>query len=102
MVDTGGLSSTCKDSSLNFFLHSQQVSLIVEADPEVLGDNRVQMAVEGRFQDSNISAREAALEIVGRHIASHPDVGQKVLWLPMLVLHANWVCFRPLTARFFV
>ncbi|XP_022774564.1 sister chromatid cohesion protein SCC2-like isoform X2 [Durio zibethinus] len=53
------------------------VSIIVEADPEVLGDRRVQVAVEGRFCDSAISVREAALELVGRHIASHPDVGLK-------------------------
>ncbi|XP_022750718.1 sister chromatid cohesion protein SCC2-like isoform X2 [Durio zibethinus] len=53
------------------------VSIIVEADPEVLGDKRVQVAVEGRFCDSAISVREAALELVGRHIASHPDVGLK-------------------------
>ncbi|KAI3866659.1 hypothetical protein MKW92_002805 [Papaver armeniacum] len=50
------------------------VSLIVEADPEVLCEKRVQSAVEGRFCDSAISVREAALELVGRHIASHPDV----------------------------
>ncbi|KAL0332141.1 UNVERIFIED_CONTAM: Sister chromatid cohesion protein SCC2 [Sesamum calycinum] len=53
------------------------VSIIVEADPEVLGDKLVQTAVEGRFCDSAISVREAALELVGRHIASHPDVGLK-------------------------
>lgn len=51
------------------------VSIIVEADPDVLRDKRVQLAVEGRFCDSAISVREAALELVGRHIASHPDVG---------------------------
>lgn len=39
------------------------------------------MAVEGRFCDSAISVREAALELVGRYIASHPDVGLKVNWL---------------------
>jgi Asp-tRNA(Asn)/Glu-tRNA(Gln) amidotransferase B subunit len=50
----------------------------VEADPEVLRDKRVQAAVEGRFCDSAISVREAALELVGRHIASHPDVGLQV------------------------
>ncbi|KAG0481441.1 hypothetical protein HPP92_012299 [Vanilla planifolia] len=53
------------------------VSAIVEADPEVLCDERVQAAVEGRFCDSAISVREAALELVGRYIASHPDVGLK-------------------------
>ncbi|KAK6928115.1 Sister chromatid cohesion C-terminal domain [Dillenia turbinata] len=51
------------------------VSIIVEADPEVLREKRVQSAVEGRFCDSAISVREAALELVGRHIASHPAVG---------------------------
>ena len=59
-------------------LYDEQVSIIVEADPQVLGDKRVQSAVEGRFCDSAISVREAALELVGRHIASHPDVGLKV------------------------
>ncbi|GAB2299288.1 hypothetical protein Dimus_033359 [Dionaea muscipula] len=53
------------------------VSMIVEADPDVLCDERVQSAVEGRFCDSAISVREAALELVGRYIASHPDVGLK-------------------------
>ncbi|GAA0182989.1 chromatin/chromatin-binding, or -regulatory protein [Lithospermum erythrorhizon] len=53
------------------------VSIIVEADPEVLCDKLVQTAVEGRFCDQAISVREAALELVGRHIASHPDVGLK-------------------------
>ncbi|PKU66619.1 sister chromatid cohesion protein SCC2 isoform X2 [Dendrobium catenatum] len=53
------------------------VSSIVEADPEVLCDERVQSAVEGRFCDSAISVREAALELVGRYIASHPEVGLK-------------------------
>ncbi|KAK1297401.1 hypothetical protein QJS10_CPB15g01459 [Acorus calamus] len=53
------------------------VSNIVEADPEVLCEKNVQCAVEGRFCDSAISVREAALELVGKHIASHPDVGLK-------------------------
>ncbi|KAL6013457.1 hypothetical protein ACLOJK_003955 [Asimina triloba] len=53
------------------------VSVIVEADPEFLCEKHVQCAVEGRFCDSAISVREAALELVGRHIASHPDVGLK-------------------------
>ncbi|KAM3360909.1 hypothetical protein P3S68_015763 [Capsicum galapagoense] len=53
------------------------VSIIVKADPEVLGDKLVQTAVEWRFCDSAISARETALELVGRHIVSYPDVGLK-------------------------
>ncbi len=51
----------------------------------MLGDKRVQSAVEGRFCDSAISVREAALELVGRHIASHPDVGLKVSRLLKLI-----------------
>ncbi|CAL2258838.1 unnamed protein product [Prunus armeniaca] len=54
------------------------VSIIVEADLQVLGDKRVQSAVERKFCDSAISVREAALELVGRHIASHPDVAERV------------------------
>lgn len=64
--------------SSSYVKYDEQVSIIVEADPEVLCDERVQLAVEGRFCDSAISVREAALELVGRHIASHPDVGLKV------------------------
>lgn len=63
------------------------MSGIVEADPEVLRDKRVQAAVEGRFCDSAISVREAALELVGRHIASHPDVGLQVLVLCKMYRH---------------
>ncbi|XP_024530333.1 sister chromatid cohesion protein SCC2 isoform X2 [Selaginella moellendorffii] len=53
------------------------VSAIVEVDPGVLADERVQKAVEGRFMDSAISVREAAMELVGRHIVSRPDVAIK-------------------------
>eukprot|EP01018_Ginkgo_biloba_P004991 Gb_41687 [translate_table: standard] len=53
------------------------VSAIVEVDPGVLGDTRVKSAVEGRFLDSAISVREAAMELVGRHIVSRPDVAVK-------------------------
>lgn len=53
------------------------VSAIVEVDPSVLGDERVQRAVEGRFLDSAISVREAAMELVGRHIVSRPDFSLK-------------------------
>lgn len=69
----------------------------MEADPEVLGDKLVQTAVEGRFCDSAISVREAALELVGKHIASHPDVGLKVFWMLLLVCYA-FLCFGSLTS----
>jgi cohesin loading factor subunit SCC2 len=53
------------------------VSAVVEADPGVLGDERVQRAVEGRFLDSAISVREAAMELVGHHIVTRPDFAVK-------------------------
>lgn len=53
------------------------VGAIVEVDPSVLGDERVQRAVEGRFLDSAISVREAAMELVGRHIVNRPDFALK-------------------------
>lgn len=46
----------------------------------------MRLAVEGRFCDSAISVREAALELVGRHIASHPDVGLKACLHELLFL----------------
>jgi cohesin loading factor subunit SCC2 len=64
----------------------------VEVDPCVLGDERVQRAVEGRFLDSAISVREAAMELVGRHIVSRPDFALKVFvcvsCVPFLVFHS--------------
>eukprot|EP00850_Spirogloea_muscicola_P004012 SM000017S02752 [mRNA] locus=s17:65616:76186:- [translate_table: standard] len=48
------------------------VSAVVEVDPVVLGDERVQRAVGGRFLDSAISAREAATDLVGKHIIGYP------------------------------
>ncbi|CAM6093121.1 unnamed protein product [Calypogeia fissa] len=53
------------------------VSALVEVYPDILGDERVQRAVEGRFLDSAISVREAAMELVGRHIVSRPDFAVK-------------------------
>ncbi|KAF5189536.1 Sister chromatid cohesion protein scc2 [Thalictrum thalictroides] len=71
------LASLMENSSILRAKAMRAVSMIVEADPEVLCDERVKSKVEGRFCDSAISVREAALELVGRHIASHPDVGLK-------------------------
>eukprot|EP00850_Spirogloea_muscicola_P009938 SM000057S18368 [mRNA] locus=s57:218809:228803:+ [translate_table: standard] len=48
------------------------VSAVVEVDPLVLGDERVQRAVGGRFLDSAISVREAATDLVGKHIIGYP------------------------------
>lgn len=73
---------------LNLIANIIKVGAIVEVDPSVLGDERVQRAVEGRFLDSAISVREAAMELVGRHIVSRPDfalkVSVRVSWMPFL------------------
>lgn len=53
------------------------VSSIVEVDPGVLRDPRVQQAVEGRFLDAAISVREAAIDLIGKHIMLFPDVALK-------------------------
>eukprot|EP00899_Mesostigma_viride_P002145 jgi/Mesvir1/11931/Mv00267-RA.1 len=50
------------------------VSAVVEADPRVLGEARVQRSVEARFMDAGASVREAALELVGKHIVANKDV----------------------------
>eukprot|EP00898_Chlorokybus_atmophyticus_P000235 jgi/Chlat1/1211/Chrsp115S01676 len=49
------------------------VCAIVEADPNVLGEERVQRAVEARFLDNSISVRDAAMELVGKHIVANPS-----------------------------
>ena len=61
----------------------------MEVDPSVLGDERVQRAVEGRFLDSAISVREAAMELVGRHIVNRPDFALKVI---LLVYRCRFLC----------
>lgn len=53
------------------------VSSIVEVDPSVLRDSRVQRAVKERFLDAAISVREAAIDLVGKHIVLLPDVAVK-------------------------
>lgn len=56
----------------------------------------MRLAVEGRFCDSAISVREAALELVGRHIASHPDVGLKACLHKLLFLLDYYILYLPL------
>jgi hypothetical protein len=75
------------------------VSAVVEADPGVLGDERVQRAVEGRFLDSAISVREAAMELVGHHIVTRPDFAVKVLFSQDLSLPMNRISSRVATVE---
>ncbi len=71
----------------------------MEADPGVLGDERVQRAVEGRFLDSAISVREAAMELVGHHIVTRPDFAVKVLFSQDLPLPMNCISSRVATVK---
>eukprot|EP00897_Mesotaenium_endlicherianum_P005542 jgi/Mesen1/5015/ME000025S04414 len=50
------------------------ISAVVETDPMMLRDLRVQRVVEKRFLDSAISVREAATDLVGKYIVHSPDV----------------------------
>lgn len=46
----------------------------VDADWTLLGTPFVKKAVEARFQDKQISVREAAIDLVGRFVLSRPDL----------------------------
>lgn len=50
------------------------LSAIVEADCSVLAADSVKRAVSDRFIDSQISVREAAVELVGRFVLQRPDL----------------------------
>lgn len=44
------------------------LTLIVEADPSMLGASRVQNAVKARLWDTSISVREATVDLIGKYI----------------------------------
>lgn len=54
---------------------------MVEVDPSMLEDERIKDAVEGRFLDSAISVREAAVDLVGKHILKSNSMALKVIYL---------------------
>jgi hypothetical protein len=46
----------------------KSLAQIVEVDPLLMGDEHLRMAITGRFLDDAISVRQAAVDLVGRHI----------------------------------
>lgn len=55
-----------------------QVSNVIEADPSELSKEHVRKEVEERFLDTSISVREAAIDLVGKHMLQRPDVAAQV------------------------
>ncbi|XP_043483763.1 nipped-B-like protein [Leptopilina heterotoma] len=53
------------------------LTMIVEADPSVLGRNEMQMGVKHSFLDHSTSVREAAVDLVGKFILSRPELIDK-------------------------
>lgn len=47
-------------------------------DPDILGNEQIQSAVEARLLDTSISVREAAMELVGKYIVGRPLLAKKV------------------------
>jgi cohesin loading factor subunit SCC2 len=50
---------------------------IIVADPDILSLTNVQQQVALRVSDPSAAVREAAIELVSKHIASDPVLGQK-------------------------
>lgn len=55
-----------------------QVGGVVALDPDILGNEQIQSAVEARLLDTSISVREAAMELVGKYIVGRPLLAKKV------------------------
>lgn len=55
-----------------------QLGGLVAADPAQLADREVAAAVEGRFLDTAISVREAAMELVGHYVTTDPNLANQV------------------------
>ncbi|CAG9828593.1 unnamed protein product [Diabrotica balteata] len=50
------------------------LTMIVEADPSVLGRHDMQMGVNHSFLDHSTSVREAAVDLVGKFVLSRPEL----------------------------
>jgi len=48
----------------------KSLSLVIEEDPTILKDKLILFSIKNRFYDVSISVREAAVEIVGKHVVS--------------------------------
>ncbi|KAF4533148.1 hypothetical protein B566_EDAN001690 [Ephemera danica] len=53
------------------------LTMVVEADPAVLGRTDMQMGVKHSFLDHSTSVREAAVDLVGKFVLSRPDLIDK-------------------------
>lgn len=53
------------------------LTMIVEADPSVLGRHDMQMGVNRTFLDHSTSVREAAVDLVGKFVLSRPELIDK-------------------------
>ncbi|KAJ8977322.1 hypothetical protein NQ317_018604 [Molorchus minor] len=53
------------------------LTMIVEADPSVLGRHDMQMGVNHSFLDHSTSVREAAVDLVGKFVLSRPELINK-------------------------
>lgn len=51
---------------------------VVEADTELLGSAEVRAGVARSLQDEAVSVREAAVDLLGRHIGSSSQVRREV------------------------
>lgn len=79
--------SQCFDFYLRHILHvlketsiairtkaMKSLTMIVEADPSVLGRSDIQMGVNFSFLDHSTSVREAAVDLVGKFVLSRPEL----------------------------
>ncbi|XP_071439398.1 nipped-B-like protein [Hetaerina americana] len=53
------------------------LTMVVEADPAVLGRNEMQLGVHHSFLDHSTSVREAAVDLVGKFVLSRPELIDK-------------------------
>ncbi|GJP42691.1 hypothetical protein CLOM_g2230 [Closterium sp. NIES-68] len=66
-----------KDRPTNRAKAMKALSMVVEVDPSILALDKVRKAVEDRFLDVSVSVREAAIDLVGKHIIGYPEVALK-------------------------
>ena len=52
---------------------------IVERDPSVFGEDDVRLAIEDRFKDTQPSVRDAAFDLLGKHVVYDPVLAIKYL-----------------------
>lgn len=53
------------------------LTMVVEADPAVLGRADMQLGVRHSFLDHSTSVREAAVDLVGKFVLSRPELIDK-------------------------